>query len=49
MSGQLTNLKHKVLGDRRDKTAAIHEAGFENEASAAQWANGIATDRKSVV
>ncbi|RKQ35136.1 hypothetical protein RGB72_11180 [Glutamicibacter protophormiae] len=43
MSGQLTNLKHKVLGDRRDKTAAIHEAGFENEASAAQWANGIAT------
>lgn len=44
MSEHLANLKHKVFGDHRDRTTAIHEAGFANEAAAAEWADSITTE-----
>lgn len=44
MSETLANMARKVFGDHRDKTAALHEAGFENEAAAAEWADSLTTD-----
>lgn len=35
------NLKHKVGGDRRDQRVAIREAGFADEAEAAEWGRSV--------
>lgn len=38
MNGYLANLKHKILGGRRDQRVAVRDAGFTDEAEAAAWA-----------
>lgn len=38
---RLENLRHKLCGDRRDQRRALREAGFEDEADAASWAQGL--------
>lgn len=41
MKVQLADIMRKIFGDRRDKTVALREDGFENEAAVARWANSI--------
>lgn len=35
------NTSRKIFGDHRDQAAALREAGFEDEAAAARWAQGL--------
>lgn len=44
MSERFANIMRKVLGDRRDKTATLREAGFTDEAAAARWASNLSTE-----
>ena len=44
MSGQFANFSRKVFGDHRNKTTALHEAGFDSEAAAAQRASSITAE-----
>lgn len=40
MTGQ-SNIARKLFGDRRDKSKALRDAGFTDEAEAAQWAASL--------
>jgi hypothetical protein len=35
------NSSRKIFGDHRDQAAALREAGFEDEAAASRWAQGL--------
>lgn len=35
------NTPRKIFGDHRDQSAALREAGFEDEAAAARWTQGL--------
>lgn len=44
MGGLFTNFRYKFFGDRRGKTVAIREAGFDNEVDAVRWVNSIVSE-----
>ena len=41
---RLQNFTYKMFGDRRDQRVALRQAGFEDEASAAAWAEEALRD-----
>lgn len=40
----LTNLWYKTFGDRRDQRVVLRQSGFDDEAQAAAWAEGLVPD-----
>ena len=40
----LAGTMRKLFGDRRDQTAALREAGFDDEAAASRWASSLAPE-----